>query len=186
MFSTGSIFAWFLSDSIKRRPDFCVSCHLANNKSLHEEKHKGFNKDISENLAGAHRLKGGEGFSCKDCHTGRSAGLILKIGWLEFSNTVYHFFGDPKEPKKLDPDLMPDANCVVCHANMDKGMETFHGMMAHKPKVKVFCVQCHVTHPAGRKGYYFIDIPTLLEACKICHPQLSPAFLRILPKNDGF
>jgi len=176
---------WFVPDILKRNPEFCISCHLSRNEPLHKKKHEQFSGSVPVNLSGAHRRKAGKDFSCGDCHTGRRTHLLLRVKWLEFYNTVYYFFGNPKEPEKLDPELMPDENCEICHSEIKRDVGTFHGLSAHIPKVLVPCVRCHVSHPAGRKDYFFIEMQRLLNACKTCHPQLSPAFLKILPDKGN-
>ncbi len=163
------------SEALKGRPGFCVSCHLDGGTPLHAEKNRLFMQDPPVNLAGLHRNKLKE-FGCTACHSGHSAEARLKVALEEMTNTFSYFFRKFEEPKKLDAAFMPDASCELCHKELPRKPNRFHGITAHQPKVKAPCMVCHVAHARGRADYYFIDDGKLLGACKKCHANIPGRF----------
>ncbi|MBI3794883.1 MAG: hypothetical protein HY280_09180 [Nitrospinae bacterium] len=165
-----------LAEHLKEGPEFCVSCHLSNGEKLHAEKFKAFSAENPPNLAGQHRKKSAEKFTCSSCHSGRGTEMRGRVSIEEIKNTLAYFFAKFEEPKKFDQSLMPDENCEACHKSYKGGATSFHGMKAHTPKIKFPCIACHAAHPSGGAKYYFLTEKDVLGVCKKCHPNLPPSF----------
>ena len=168
-----------LGEKIKRRPEFCISCHIDSPTPRHIKKQKSFVKNVPVDLAGFHKSKSKD-FSCTDCHAGRTLSIKMQIAVLETYNTFLHFLAKRVEPQSMKAKLMPDDNCTVCHKGSAESPESFHGLKPHIPSVSVPCISCHFAHIAGRPDYNFIDTDKIKQACKRCHPNLSEAFTRVL------
>ncbi len=178
---------FLLSEKLKETTSFCIQCHAGGGKALHEEKYNAFTSENPSNMSAAHRAAGEKAvrrFACSDCHTGRTFGLKVRVTSLEIYNTFYHLLAGGKEPKYLNPKLMPDSNCTFCHKPKTKGdRKSFHTTSAHMPAIKTACILCHQSHKEGDPEYYFINMQALLAECRSCHKSLSPAVLSILPEE---
>jgi predicted CXXCH cytochrome family protein len=175
----GSAFAFTLlvvSQHFKEAPEFCISCHLPNGKKLHSEKFKSFANGQPAMLAGLHKKKAQDKFSCSSCHSGRTLSIKTKIFVEEARNTLAYFFGKFEEPKKFDLTLMPDETCEDCHLKYKGGTASFHGMSAHIPKVKYACVACHKAHISGEVDFYLLNQTEVIQVCGKCHPKIPPSF----------
>lgn len=93
------IAAYFLSEEIKSRPDFCRSCHLKE-KRLHGKKFDDFLSSNPVNLAGRHRT---ENMNCTDCHRGVDLQGKAAVLYEETKNSFKYFVGAFAEPDRLNP-----------------------------------------------------------------------------------
>lgn len=163
------------SETLKRDPAFCAACHLPDGTTLHAAKNRLFREQPPRDLAALHRAKQAD-FSCAGCHDGRTFGQRLAVRWEEAANTAAYFLGNYKEPERLKAGLMPDETCESCHHTLPTEHGTFHGITAHRPKIKFPCIDCHAAHAAGNPAYHYIDIERMKKTCARCHPNIPGTF----------
>ncbi len=162
-------------ETAKRDPAFCATCHLPDGTTLHAEKGRLFRERPQRNLAALHRAKQAD-FSCAGCHEGRTSGQRLAIRWEEVKNTAAYLLGAYKEPERMQAGMMPDDTCESCHQSLHAEHGTFHGISAHRPKIKFPCIDCHPAHSPGDPAYHFMDIERMKKTCVHCHPNIPGTF----------
>ncbi|MBI5638510.1 MAG: hypothetical protein HZA03_11120 [Nitrospinae bacterium] len=162
-------------ETLKREPSFCSVCHLPDGVTLHAEKNRIFGERPPRDLAALHRARQA-GFVCSECHEGRTFGRRLAIRWEEAKNTTAYFLGTFKEPERLKAGLMPDETCESCHQSLPIKRDAFHGITAHRPKIKSPCIDCHASHTAGDPAYHFLDRERVKKACARCHRNIPGTF----------
>jgi hypothetical protein len=159
-----------------------MSCHLSNNRFLHEQKYKDFLTNEPVNLSGVHRLKGGR---CVDCH--RGIGILGEMKYL-FTGEIFDlikYLNNPVEPISLFIPIQ-DKNCLYCHERPplnpllnkegrgEVRLNGFHYYNAHKGVIPVRCVECHTAHDNNtNRGYFSINRERVLNVCSQCHRGLS-------------
>lgn len=162
-------------ETLKRDPAFCAACHLPDGTTLHAGKNRLFREPPPRDLAARHRAKQ-TGFSCNGCHEGGAIERRLAIRWEEVKNTAAYFLDNFKEPQRLEAGMMPDETCESCHQSIPAERSAFHGISAHRPKIKFPCIDCHAAHIAGDAAYHFINMEKLRKTCARCHPNIPGIF----------
>ena len=165
---------------------FCVSCHLSEEKPLHEEKFNRFLASASRDLAGVHHAK--KAVICIDCHGGADLPMRLQVWAVAAYDTVKFLAGRFKEPDHMRLPLR-DKECSQCHtpilksvpklsAEQEEALEgrvadSYHGIKDHDT-VKVACVRCHTSHTAdGGAKTQFLARPRVQPICLECHKSLG-------------
>lgn len=162
-------------ETLKRDPAFCAACHLPDGATLHAAKNRLFREPPPRDLAAWHRAKKAD-FSCIECHGGRTFEQRLAIRREEAKNTAAYLLGNFKEPERLKAGMMPDDTCESCHPPIPAEHGTFHGISAHRPKIKFPCIDCHASHLTGDPAYYFITVEKMKKTCIHCHPNIPGTF----------
>jgi len=172
---------WWVTDRLEADNDFCISCHLAAEVPLHEQKRAALDLVPATTLAGAHgsAVWDERSFRCIDCHGG--VGLVGKarVKLLSAKDAFWYVVGRFDEPDQMHWPL-GDADCTKCHSTFDEresevGRDPrFHELAVHNVELGVGCIACHTSHAeGGLPGHYQIHAERVRAECSACHPEFE-------------
>ena len=173
--------AWFGSDALEARNDFCNACHLPSGDVLHGSIRAGFDAGPLEGLAGVHGAApvgtSERAFRCIDCHGGVGVVGRAKVKLLAARDALVWLGGDFDEPDHMQYPL-GEADCRRCHEGFDEvtGDESlrFHALAVHNADLGVDCVECHTVHDGGDDAAtFFLDAPGVRRQCGRCHSEFQ-------------
>lgn len=175
--------AWWATDRLEQRNDFCNACHLADGVALHLEKRRDFDELPPASLAAAHGAAAVEGrdaaaFRCIDCHGGTGALGRARVKLLSARDAFWYVVGRFEEPQGMRWPLL-DADCRRCHESFGESVRAdwedpaFHQLAVHNHRLGMACVTCHRTHEPGSPELDFLDPAYVRGRCAECHPEFE-------------
>ncbi len=174
---------YFYGETLKKDPDFCVSCHLSGGKALHQPKMDLMRANPVQSLAGVHYRLDSGALGCPDCHKGVDWRGKVEIAYIEIKNTFRYFLASFHEPKEIEYPIT-DALCLKCHDKLKgkAGPLSFHSFNSHNGMKQVACWQCHTVHAERSDDGRLINIKKVISQCDLCHKyaETSPMVRRTL------
>jgi len=171
---------WYVSDRLEANNDFCTSCHLTPETTLHNEIRSHFDAAPASTLAAVHAVSAGErAFRCIDCHGG--VGLVgrARVKALAAKDAFWYVVGRFEEPDHMRWPLW-DEDCRRCHDEFDTSdvaawqSARFHQLPVHNTELGVDCVECHAVHiTGGNPEAYFLRAPHVRAQCARCHLEFE-------------
>lgn len=165
-----------ITDYLEQDNEFCISCHLTDQKRLHQEKLTTFLPMQGQitTLAAAHYVGEKRGtFKCVDCHNGATFTDKLLIKAQAARDTVAYFMGSFQEPDHMRFAL-GNRVCLKCHTTSGRNPHNdtaFHNASYHTD-LPFVCYECHAVHPPAGSDTRFLRRHTVQQLCDSCHAQL--------------
>ena len=160
--------AGFTATRFENHDSFCASCHTQPELEYYQRESKSSKMD----LASFHTTKKTR---CIDCHSGKGVigrATALTLGARDLWAYVATHYPQPAPLTRS----IPDANCLKCHTDVEKGQDFNNHFHIFLPKWQALdanaatCVDCHRSHTTdGDSALGYLNQAVTTQVCQECH-----------------